>query len=61
MQKGGAAMRFWKKMPGEKLAPADGEATLCGLYIEVDDATGLATRVAPLRVGGRLSQTMPAV
>ena len=59
MQKGGAAMRFWKKMPGEKLAPADGEATLCGLYIEVDDATGHAIRVEPLRLGGRLSQIMP--
>jgi len=59
MQKGGAALRFWKKMPGEKLAPAEGEATLCGLYVETDDATGLATRVAPLRQGGRLSQLMP--
>jgi metallophosphoesterase (TIGR00282 family) len=59
MQKGGAALRFWKKMPGEKLAPAEGEATLCGLYLETDDATGLATRVAPLRQGGRLSQIMP--
>jgi len=59
MQKGGAAMRFWKKMPGEKLAPAEGEATLCGLYLETDDATGLATRVAPLRQGGRLSQVLP--
>ena len=60
MQKAGAAMRFWKKMPGEKLAPADGEATLCGLYVELDDATGLAEHVAPLRLGGRLSQVMPA-
>jgi metallophosphoesterase (TIGR00282 family) len=59
MQKGSAAMRFWKKMPGEKLAPADAEATLCGLYIETDDATGLACRVDPLRLGGRLSQSMP--
>ncbi|MBX9748920.1 MAG: YmdB family metallophosphoesterase [Roseococcus sp.] len=61
MQKGGAAMRFWKKMPGEKLAPADGDATLCGLYVETDDATGLALRVSPLRLGGRLSQVMPEV
>lgn len=59
MQKGSAAMRFWKKMPGEKLAPADAEATLCGLYVETDDATGLACRVDPLRLGGRLSQSMP--
>ncbi len=59
MQKGSAAMRFWKKMPGEKLAPAEGEATICGLYVETDDASGLAKRVAPLRLGGRLSQVMP--
>jgi len=59
MQKGGAALRFWRKMPGERLAPAEGEATLCGLFVETDDATGLATRVAPLRQGGRLSQVLP--
>ncbi len=59
MQKGGASLRFWRKMPGEKLSPAEGEATLCGLFVETDDATGLATRVAPLRQGGRLSQAMP--
>jgi len=59
MQKAGAAMRFWKKLPGEKLAPAEGEATLCGLFVETDDATGLARRVAPVRLGGRLSQALP--
>jgi 2',3'-cyclic-nucleotide 2'-phosphodiesterase len=59
MQKAGAALRFWRKMPGEKLAPAEGEATLCGILVETDDATGLATRIAPLRLGGRLSQTVP--
>jgi len=60
MQKGGAALRFWKKMPGERLAPADGAATLCGIFVETDDATGLARRVEPVRLGGRLSETMPA-
>ena len=60
MQKAGAALRFWRKMPGERLAPADGEATLCGVFVETDDATGLARRVEPLRLGGRLSQAMPA-
>jgi hypothetical protein len=60
MQKAGAALRFWRKMPGERLAPADGEATLCGVFVETDDATGLASRVEPLRQGGRLSQTVPA-
>lgn len=60
MQKAGAALRFWKKLPGDRLAPADGEATLCGLFVETDDATGLARRVEPVRVGGRLSQALPA-
>jgi 2',3'-cyclic-nucleotide 2'-phosphodiesterase len=59
MQKAGAALRFWRKMPGERLAPAEGEATLCGVFVEAEDATGLARRVEPLRLGGRLSQAMP--
>ena len=61
MAKEGAASRFWRKMPGERLGPAEGEATVCGLFVDTDDATGLARRVEPVRVGGRLSQTMPAV
>ena len=60
MGKTGAAARFWRKMPGERLSPADGEATVCGLFVETDDATGLAVRVEPVRQGGRLSQAMPA-
>jgi metallophosphoesterase (TIGR00282 family) len=60
MQKGAASLRFWRKMPGEKLGPAEGEATLCGLFVETDDATGLAARVRPVREGGRLEPTAPA-
>jgi hypothetical protein len=52
-------MRFWRKMPGEKLGPAEGEATVCGVFVETDDQTGLARRIEPVRVGGRLSQAMP--
>lgn len=61
MQKGTAALRFWKKVPGERLAPAEGEATICGAFVETDDATGLARRIEPVRLGGRLSQAMPEV
>ncbi len=61
MVKDGAAMRFWRKMPGEKRGPAEGPATVCGVFVETDDATGLATRVEPLRMGGRLIQAMPVV
>jgi 2',3'-cyclic-nucleotide 2'-phosphodiesterase len=61
MRKEGAAARFWHKMPGERLAPAEEEATICGAYIETDDATGLAIRIEPIRQGGRLSQIFPVV
>lgn len=60
MAKEGAAVRFWRKMPGDRLAPAEGAATICGLFVETDDATGLAVRCEPVRTGGRLSQAMPA-
>jgi metallophosphoesterase (TIGR00282 family) len=59
MQKAPAALRFWRKLPGERLAPAEGEATVCGVFVETDDATGLARRIAPVRMGGRLSPAMP--
>jgi len=61
MAKEAAATRFWRKMPGERLAPAEGEATVCGVFVATDDATGLARRIEPVRLGGRLSQAMPAV
>ena len=57
MQKGPAMLRFIRKMPGEKLTPAEGPATLCAVFVETDDKTGLAKRIAPVRVGGRLIQT----
>jgi calcineurin-like phosphoesterase len=58
MQKGPATLRFWRKLPGERLAPAEGEATVCGVFVETDDATGLARRIEPVRLGGRLSGAM---
>jgi metallophosphoesterase (TIGR00282 family) len=61
MSKQGATTRFWHKMPAERLHPADGEATMCGTYVETNDTTGLATRIEAVRIGGRLSQTIPIV
>jgi 2',3'-cyclic-nucleotide 2'-phosphodiesterase len=60
MAKTGATLRFWRKMPGEKLGPAEGAVTICGVFVETDDQTGLAHRIEPLRIGGRLAQIMPA-
>jgi 2',3'-cyclic-nucleotide 2'-phosphodiesterase len=59
MLKGPATTRFWSRMPFERLSPAEGEPTLCGVFVETDDTTGLARRIEPLRQGGRLSQSMP--
>ncbi|MEM6626291.1 MAG: TIGR00282 family metallophosphoesterase [Pseudomonadota bacterium] len=47
------------RSPTPRKEPADGPATLCGVYVETDDKTGLATRIEPIRVGGRLKQTAP--
>jgi metallophosphoesterase (TIGR00282 family) len=60
MDKNEPLRRFLTKVPGERFAPANGAATLAGLAVEVDDGTGLATAVAPLRLGGALAETVPA-
>jgi len=52
--------RFLTKIASRRFAPSKGKATICGVGIEVDDATGLARAIAPVRLGGRLSQTEPA-
>jgi metallophosphoesterase (TIGR00282 family) len=59
MEKAAAAARFWRKIPGERLGPAEGEATICGTFVETSDTTGLAMRIEPVRTGGRLSPAMP--
>ena len=53
--------RFTTRISGGRYRPAEGPATVCGGYLETDDATGLARRIEPIRVGGRLSETVPNV
>jgi 2',3'-cyclic-nucleotide 2'-phosphodiesterase len=52
--------RWLEKTPGSRLEVADGPGTICGLAVETDDATGLAVKVAPLRVGAVLEEAVPA-
>ena len=59
MQKEEPMRRFITQMPGGRFEPAGGEATLSGVFVETDDRTGKATRIAPVRVGGRLQQAAP--
>lgn len=51
--------RFTTKIPKGRFEPAEGMATLCGVGIETDEKTGLATHIAPLRLGPRLENMMP--
>ncbi len=58
MNKAVAVQRFIRKMPGERLAPADGQGTLCAALLETDDKTGLARAIRPVRLGGCLPPTL---
>lgn len=53
--------KFVRKIPSGKMEPAMGPATVCGIFVETDDRTGLARRIEPVRTGGRLIQSVPAV
>lgn len=59
MEKSEPLRRFITGMRKERFTPDSGEATLCGTFVETDNQSGLALRTAPLRVGGRLSQSLP--
>jgi len=52
--------RFIRKIPSSRFEPALGAATLCAVAVDTDDATGLALRIAPVRLGGRLEEARPA-
>ncbi len=59
MTKEESVRRFATRLPGERHKPASGPATVCGVFVETDPKTGLALRVEPIRVGGRLKPSMP--
>jgi calcineurin-like phosphoesterase len=52
--------RFLRKLPGAKFEASNGPATLCGLAVETDDATGLARKVGAVRLGGILQEARPS-
>ena len=53
--------RFTTRISGGRYRPASGPATVCGVFVETHPSTGLARRIEPIRVGGRLSQHVPQV
>jgi metallophosphoesterase, MG_246/BB_0505 family len=59
MEKEEPVHRFLTKVPSQRFSPSMGPATLSGVAVEIDDVTGLATAIAPLRLGGVLEETVP--
>lgn len=59
METGEPMRRFITGMPKGRFTPATGEASLAGLFVETDDATGAATRAVAIRQGGRLPEAVP--
>jgi hypothetical protein len=52
--------RFLRRVSSARFEAASGPATLCGVAVETDPATGFAARVGAVRLGGALEQAMPA-
>ena len=61
MQKDEPLRRFTTRIAQGRNEPAKGPATVCGVFVETDPRTGLAVRVEPIRVGGRLKPHLPDV
>ena len=58
MDKGEPLQRFVRKMSTQRFTPATGPATLCGVFVQTG-GNGLASRIDPVRVGGRLKTARP--
>jgi len=58
MEKFEPVQRFTKKISSSRFSPANGPATLCGVFVETN-AKGFASRIEPVRIGGRLKQSVP--
>ncbi|MDG1939277.1 MAG: YmdB family metallophosphoesterase, partial [Paracoccaceae bacterium] len=50
--------RFVNGMVKNRFTPASGEATLSGVLLETDDASGLAKSLRPVRIGGWLYDSL---
>ncbi|MEX0922764.1 MAG: TIGR00282 family metallophosphoesterase [Rhodovibrionaceae bacterium] len=61
MDKAVPIQKFIRKLPTERMSPATGEGTFCGVFVETDDRSGLAKTVSPVRLGGRLQAARPQV
>ena len=59
MDKAEPMRRFVTGMAKGRFSPAEGEATLSGVFVRTDDRTGAAEEIHMVRVGGRLQPAAP--
>lgn len=59
MDKDEPIKRFVTRISGGRFVPAKGEGTLSGVAVDIDDASGLARDISPVRIGGRLRPAEP--
>jgi 2',3'-cyclic-nucleotide 2'-phosphodiesterase len=59
METGEPMRRFITGMPKGRFTPANGEATLSGVFVDTDDRSGEARKIAMVRVGGALQEATP--
>lgn len=59
MEKGASIQYFTTGIKQGGRQPAKEEVSVCGVFVVTDDETGLAKRIEPIRLGGRLAQSMP--
>jgi calcineurin-like phosphoesterase len=59
MNKEEPLQRFLRSISSARFEPASGPATLCAIAVDTDPASGLAARVAPVRLGGVLEGAKP--
>ena len=55
MEKSEPLRRFVTGMAKGRFSPASGSATLCGVLVETDDASGKAVSIDPFKIGGKIA------
>ncbi len=60
--KGAAVERFLNKVPQPRMKIANHkDVTIAGVYVEIDEKTGLATKIEQVIFGGCLKQSLPVI
>ncbi len=61
MDKEEPVRRFTTRLRGGRFIVGTGEGTVCGVFVQTDDKTGLALRAEPIRVGPHIYETIPTL